>query len=656
MIKKVYSERSSDDPFRAKLEKRGDLYYPTEEFKKRAWINDNKIYKEAEKNPIKFWEKLAKELFWRKKWEKTFEHNPPYFQWFLGGKLNITENCLDKNLKKRKDKVALIWEPEPIEEKPKILTYQELYREVNKFANALLKLGVKKGDRVGIYLPMIPEVIISILACARIGAVHTVIFSAFSAQALKIRLQITEAKILITTDGYFRRGQIINLKENADEGIKDTKVEKLIVVKRAANEILWQENSNFWWHELVKGESDNLEPEIMDSEDLLFILFTSGTTGIPKGCIHTCGGYTVQANFTGKWIFDLKEDDIFWCTSDPGWITGHTYTIYSPLLNGVTTLMFEGVPDWPTPDRWCQIIEKHKVTTFYTAPTAIRMFEKYTADLLKKYKFETLQILGSVGEPIDEGAWQWYFKEVGKERCPIVDTWWQTESGGILITSLPGVGPFKPAFCGLPFPGTKFDILDEKGKSCPVNKEGNLVMFPPFAPGLLRGIYQDPEKYKKTYFSQYGEEIYFTSDGALKDENGLIRIVGRVDDVIKVAGHRIATGELENAISKHPDITESAVVGIPDEIKGEVPVAFVVSKSERPLEDLKKEVIEQVKKEIGPIALPKEVFIVEDLPKTRSGKIMRRILRKLFVGEELGDLSTLANPESVEKIKKIIGK
>jgi acetyl-CoA synthetase len=433
-------------------------------------------------------------------------------------------------------------------------------------------------------------------------------------------------------------------------------VEKLIVVKRAANEILWQENSNFWWHELVKGESDNLEPEIMDSEDLLFILFTSGTTGIPKGCIHTCGGYTVQANFTGKWIFDLKEDDIFWCTSDPGWITGHTYTIYSPLLNGVTTLMFEGVPDWPTPDRWCQIIEKHKVTTFYTAPTAIRMFEKYTADLLKKYKFETLQILGSVGEPIDEGAWQWYFKEVGKERCPIVDTWWQTESGGILITSLPGVGPFKPAFCGLPFPGTKFDILDEKGKSCPVNKEGNLVMFPPFAPGLLRGIYQDPEKYKKTYFSQYGEEIYFTSDGALKDENGLIRIVGRVDDVIKVAGHRIATGELENAISKHPDITESAVVGIPDEIKGEVPVAFVVSKSERPLEDLKKEVIEQVKKEIGPIALPKEVFIVEDLPKTRSGKIMRRILRKLFVGEELGDLSTLANPESVEKIKKIIGK
>jgi acetyl-CoA synthetase len=654
--------------------KKGELYYPTAEFKNKAWIKDKKIYQEAANDPVKFWEKLAKELFWFKKWEKPFEHTPPYFKWFLDGKINITSNIFEKNplgWEKLKNKKAIIWEPEPITEQPRKLTYQELFQEVNKLANALKKLGVKKGDRIGIYLPMIPEVIISMLACARIGAVHVVVFSAFSPAALKIRLQITEAKVLITADGYFRRGQIINLKQNADEGTKETKVEKIIVVKRAefkeqcsshasakasANEIYWDSQKDLWWDELIKNKSDKCEAEVMDSEDPFFVLFTSGTTGVPKGTLHTCGGYTVQAYWTGKWIFDLHQEDILWCTSDPGWITGHTYTIYSPLLNGVTTLMFEGVPDWPTPDRWAQIIEKHKATIFYTAPTAIRMFEKYGAELLKKYKFESLQLLGSVGEPIDESAWLWYFNEAGKGRCPIVDTWWQTESGGILITSLPGIGPFKPAFTGLPFPGTKFDIFDEKGKSLSPNKEGNLVMLPPFAPGLLRGIYKDPEKYLKTYWSQYGKEIYFTSDGALKDENGLIRILGRVDDVIKVAGHRLATGELEAAISKHENITECAVVGMPDEIKGEVPVAFVVTKKERPVEEIKKGVIDLVKKEIGPIALPKEVYLVEDLPKTRSGKIMRRILKRLFTGEELGDLSTLANPESVEKIKQILGR
>ena len=658
--------------------KKGDLYYPTEEFKKEAWIKTKRIYKEAEKDPILFWEKLAKKLFWftrpsfssknlggLKKWKKAFLHKPPYFQWFLGGKINITSNIFEKNSlgwEKIKDKTALIWEPEPINEEPRKLTYEELFQEVNKLANALLKLGVKKGDRVGIYLPMIPEVIISILACARIGAVHIVVFSAFSSQALKTRLQITEAKILITADGYSRRGKIINLKENADEGIKPssakategegTKVEKVIVVKRAKNQIPWNSQKDLWWPELIKNESDKCEPEIMDSEDLLFILFTSGTTGIPKGCLHVCGGYTVQANFTGKWIFDFQEDSILWCTSDVGWITGITYTVYSPLLNGITTLIFEGAPDWPTPDRWAKIIEKYGVTIFYTAPTAIRMFEKLDGNIANQYKFETLRLLGSVGEPIDEDAWNWYFENVGKKRCPIVDTWWQTESGGILITSLPGIGPFKPAFTGLPFPGTKFDILDEKGKSCPPGKEGNLVMLPPFAPGLLRGIYKDPKKYLETYWSQYGKEIYFTSDAAYKDKNGLIRIVGRVDDVLKVAGHRISTGELEAAVNLHPEITESAVIGIPDEIKGEVPVAFVVYKGEKDKEEIKKEVVEQIRKQIGPIALPKEVYLVEDLPKTRSGKIMRRILKRLWMQEELGDLSTLANPESVEKIKK----
>jgi acetyl-CoA synthetase len=648
--------------------KRGELYYPTKEFKKKAWIKSSRIYKIASKDPVKFWEKLAKELFWFKGWKKVFEHKPPYFKWFLGGKINITSNIFEKNSlgwEKIKNKTALIWEPEPISEEPRKLTYEELFQGVNKLANALKKLGVKKEDRIGIYLPMIPEVIISMLACARIGAVHTVVFSAFSPQALKIRLQDTEAKILITADGYYRRGQIINLKVNADEGVNDTEIEKIIVVKRVANEIPWDSQRDIWYRDLIKDESEKCEAEVMDSEELLFLLATSGSTGRPKQIMHTCGGYTAQAYWTGKWIFDFQPEDIFWCTSDPGWITGHTYTIYSPLLNGITTLMFEGAPDWPRPDRWAQIIEKHKVTIFYTAPTAIRMFEKYGAEILKKYKFDTLRLLGSVGEPIDEAAWLWYFNEVGKEKCPIVDTWWQTETGGILITSLPGIGPFKPAFTGLPFPGTKFDILDEKGKSLLPNKEGNLVMLPPFAPGLLRGIYKDPKKYLETYWSQYPSarsgqagKIYFTSDAALRDKNGLIRIIGRVDDVIKVAGHRITTGELEAAINAHPEISESAVVGIPDDIKGEVPVVFAVSsafaKASADKEGIKKEVVEQIRKAIGPIALPKEVYLVEDLPKTRSGKIMRRVLKKLFTGEELGDLSTLANPEVVEKIKGII--
>ena len=638
--------------------KKEDLYFPTQEFQKRAWVSNKKIYQKAGKNLIKFWEQLAKELFWSKKWEKTFLHKPPYFQWFFGGKINITSNIFEKNSlgwEKIKNKIALIWEPEPIDESPKILTYQELFQEVNKLANALKKLGVKKGDRVGIYLPMIPEVLISMLACARIGAIHVVVFSAFSPAALNIRLKITGPKILITADGYYRRGKIINLKENADAGIKETKIKKIIVVKRTRNEVAWEKENDLWWQELMKNENTDCSPEIIDSEDRLFILPTSGSTGIPKACEHICGGYTVQTYWTGKWIFDFHEDSIFWCTSDLGWITGHSYTCYSPLLNGITTLLYEGAPDWPTPDRWAKIIEKHKATIFYTAPTTIRMFERYT-DLIQNYKFETLRLLGSVGEPIDESAWQWFFREVGKEKCPLVDTWWQTESGGILITSLPGVGPFKPAFTGLPFPGTKFDIFDKKGKSLPPGKEGNLVMLPPFAPGMLRGIYKNPKKYLETYWSQYGKKIYFTSDAAYKDENGLIRIVGRVDDVIKVAGHRLTTGELEAAINLHPDITECAVIGIPDKIKGEVPVAFVISKSKKIAEDLKQEIVGQVRKEIGPIALPKEVYLVEDLPKTRSGKIMRRILKKLWTQEELGDLSALANPENIEKIRKIIKK
>ena len=634
--------------------KKGDSYYPSENFKKSAWINDEKIYQEAAKDPIKFWEKLAGELFWSKSWNKVFQDDSPYFKWFLDGKLNITENCLDKNLAEKKDKIAFIWEPEPLGEKNRTLTYEDLLSAVCRLSNALLKLGVKKGDRVGIYLPMVPEIIISMLACARIGAVHSVVFSAFSPQALKLRMEDTEARILITADGYYRRGQVISLKNNADQAAEGTKVEKIIVVKRAGNMIPWQENRDLWYEDLVKNENDFCEPIPIDSEEQLFILYTSGSTGKPKGILHTCAGYTVQAKFTGKWIFDWKDSDIFWSTSDMGWITGHTYSCYAPLLNGITFLIFEGAPDWPTPDRWAQIIEKYKITVFYTAPTAIRMFEKYGAEIIKKYEFKTLRLLGSVGEPIDESAWLWYFNEVGRGRCPVVDTWWQTETGGILISSLPGLGPFKPAFTGLPFPGVKFDILDEKGESLPAGRQGNLVILPPFAPGMLRAIYKNPEKYLETYWSQYGKNIFFTSDAALRDDKSLIRIIGRVDDVIKVAGHRITTGELEAAINSHPAITECAVVGIPDEIKGEVPVAFVVYKEAKAPDELKKEIIDQIKKEIGPIALPKEVYLVEDLPKTRSGKIMRRILKRLFTGEELGDLSTLSNPEIVEKIKETI--
>ena len=639
---------------REKIIKKGDLYYPPAGFKKKAVVKSRAVYKEAAKNSVKFWENLAKELYWRKKWKKAFAHNPPRFKWFAGGKINITENCLDKNLEKNKNKVAFFWEPEPSGERPRHFTYYKLYRQVNKLANALKKMGVKKGDIVGIYLPMVPEAIISMLACARIGAVHAVVFSAFSPAALKIRMLDTGAKVLITADGYFRRGKIINLKKSADQGIKGTKVRKVVVVKRAGNSVKMAKRRDFWWDGLLENEKDECPAEPMDAEDTLFILYTSGSTGKPKGCVHACGGYAVQAKFTGKWIFDLKEDDIFWSTADVGWVTGHTYTCYSPLLNGITSVIFEGSPDWPVPDRWAKIIEKYGVTTFYTAPTAVRMFKKQAFDSAGKRRFETLQILGSVGEPIDAAAWRWYFEKVGKGRCPIVDTWWQTETGGILITSLPGVGPFRPAFTGLPFPGVKMEILDSGGKPVPANKRGNLVLLPPFSPGLLRAVYKNPKKYLKTYWSRYGEKIYFTSDTAYRDKNGLIRIVGRGDDVIKVAGHRLTTGELEEAINLGPSVAECAVVGVADEIRGEVPAAFVVLKKNKKADEVKKEVVYQARKEIGPIASPKKVLVVSDLPKTRSGKIMRRILKKLFTGENLGDLSTLANPESVDEIKKVI--
>jgi len=638
------------------MKKEGDLYFPTEEFKRQANVSDPNVYKIAEKDPVKFWKKLAKKLFWFKKWKKVYEEKPPYFKWFLGGKTNLTSNVFEKNplgWEKIRERPAIIWEPEPEEEKPKILTYQQLFSETARLGNALKNLGLKKGDVVGIYLPMIPETIVSMLACARLGFPHIVIFSAFSPSALKQRLKISGAKILITADGYWRRGKIIDLKKSADEGIKGTKVEKVIVVKRLQKEIPIDQKREFWYEDLLAKEKPELEAKILDSENIFFILPESGTTGEFLPIFHTLGGYLVYAYWTGKFVFDFKENDVLWSMADVGWITGHTYTVYSPLLNGITTLIYEGAPDWPSPERWAQIIEKHKVTIFYTSPTAIRMFEKSNAEIEKKYKFESLRILASVGEPMsEEKTWLWYFEKIGKGKCPVLDTYWQTETGGILISSLPGLGPFKPTFVGLPFPGVKVEIFDEEGKPTKPNQKGNLVILPPFPPGMMRGIYKNPEKYKKVYWSRYGERVYFTADAALKDENGLIKILGRVDEVMKVAGHRIGVGEIEAAVNSHSQVVESAVVGQADEIKGEVPVVFVVSKTKD--EKMVEEIKEIIRKKIGPIALPKEIYLVEDLPKTRSGKIMRVLLKRLVEKKELGDLSPLANPEVVEKIKKVI--
>jgi len=633
----------------------GEIFWPSPELKKIAWLSDESIYEKANKDPLAFWAERAREgLEWFKEWDKIYEWNPPYFKWFIGGKLNICYNAVDRHVKTwRKNKAAIIWEPEPPEERNRVLTYNDLYREVNKFANVLKNLGVKKGDRVGIYMPIVPEVQIAMLACTRIGAVHSVVFSAFSPESLKSRLIDAEAKVLITADGYYRRGKIINLKANADEGIKETAVEKVIVVKRAGLNVEMKAGRDFWWHELMEKADSYCEPEVMDSEDPSFILYTSGTTGKPKGVVHHTGGYATQAYWTTKWDFDLHDEDILWCTADIGWITGHTYACYGPLLCGATMVTYEGAPDYPAPDRFWQIIEKYGVTIFYTAPTAIRMFMMFGEEWVKKHDLSSLRILGTVGEPIDRDAWMWYFNNIGGGRCPIIDTWWQTETGGTLINALPGIGPFIPTVAGRPFPGVKREILDDEGKP---SKEGNLVICNPFPPGMLRGIFKDPKRYKEQYWSRFGENYYTTGDGAkIIDEMGNTRITGRVDDVMKVAGHRLANAEVEDALNRHEAVIESAVVAAPDPIKGEVPIAFVVlEKGYTPSEELTNQLIKQVEHIIGPTARPKKIIYVSDLPKTRSGKIMRRIIKKLITKEPVGDITTLMNPESVEELRKII--
>ena len=637
--------------------KKENWYWPSEEMKKRAWVSDPNIYAEAAADPVAFWAKRAEEIVWFEKWKETYIDEPYAYKWFVGGKLNISYNSLDRHVEAGKgEKVALIWEPEPPNEPNRILTYKDLLAEVSRLANALKRLGIKKGDRVGIYLPMIPEAVIAMQACVRIGAVHTVVFSAFSAESLRDRLLDSGARLLITADGYWRRGKLVDLKPQADQALTGTKVEKVIVVRRTGHQIPMDPRRDIWYHELVRGEKDFCPAEPLDSEDLAFILYTSGTTGKPKGVMHTTGGYAVQVYTTCKWDFNLHEDDIHWCTADVGWITGHSYLNYGPLMNGVATVVYEGSPDYPDFGRMWQIIEKHKVTVYYTAPTAIRMHVKWGDEWPKKYDLSTLRVLGTVGEPINEEAWLWYFKVIGGERCPIIDTWWQTETGATCVQALPGIGPFIPTVAGRPFPGIKAKIVDAGGQPVKVGEGGYLVIEPPFPPALTRGLYGDPEKFKATYFGEFGPRLYFTKDGARMDEMGNIRITGRVDDVMNVAGHRLATAEVEDALAQHPLVSEVAVVSRPDEIKGEVPVAFVLLKAgAQPSEELKKELIKTVDKYIGPTARPAEIYFAEDVPKTRSGKIMRRILKALVRGEPIGDITTLRNPECVEELKRLVG-
>lgn len=629
-------------------------YSPPEEFKKKANMNDPGIYKYAEENYEEFWAEQAENLEWYKKWDKVLDwENPPFAKWFVNGKINVSYNCIDRHIKDGKgDKVALIWEGEPIDESTKY-TFNELKEEVCKFANGLKELGVGKGDVVTFYLPMVPELAIGLLACARIGAPHSVVFGGFSPTALADRVHDSESKVLVTADGYYRRGKKLNMWENALESLESTPtVEKVVIVDRMGRKGLELDDSrDVYYHKLVAEQSTECEPEQMDAEDMLFLMYTSGTTGKPKGVLHTTGGYLTGTMTTFKWVFDIKDEDIYWCTADIGWITGHSYLVYGPLANGTTTIMFEGSPDYPDKDRFWKIVEKYKVTVLYTAPTAIRLFMKWGREYPDRCDLSTLRLLGSVGEPINPKAWEWYHKVIGDSRCPIVDTWWQTETGMILITPLPGITDLKPGSATRPFPGIQADIFDAGGSPLEPNQGGYLVLKRPW-PSMLRTLYKNPERFKKTYWSEYGINIYFAGDGARKDEDGYFWVVGRIDDVLNVAGHRLSTMEMESALVDHPAVAEAAVVGRPDDLKGHVPVAYVILEGGRTGSDeLAKELIGHVGKIIGPIGRPAGVYFSEDLPKTRSGKIMRRILKRIEAGEEPGDTSTLRNPEIVEELK-----
>ena len=636
------------------------LFNPSKDFVKNAYIKSlkqyKKLYNESIKNPSKFWSRIAKELFWFKQWKRVYYWNPKTLKckWFEGAKTNISYNCLDRHLTTwRKNKAALIWQGEQ-ENDIRTYTYEELHREVCRFANVLKKHGLRKGDRVCMYLPMIPELAIAMLACARIGAIHSIVFGGFSAESLEMRIKDSKAKLLITADGSFRNGNLILLKNNADEAVKNCPtIKNVIVVKSAGNKIEIKEH-DVWWHKEINSDKikDYCKPEKIDAEDPLFILYTSGTTGKPKGVLHTTAGYLVYVYITTKWIFDLKDRDTYWCTADIGWVTGHSYIIYGPLANGATSLMFEGSPTFPAPDRCWKIVEKFKVNIFYTAPTLIRSLEREGDKWPKKHNLSSLRLLGSVGEPINPEAWLWYYKVIGNKKCPIVDTWWQTETGGILITPLPGAMALKPGSAMRPFPGVIPSILREDGSEADVNEGGYLVIKKPW-PSMERTVWNDPKRYRETYFTKF-PGMYLTGDNAKIDEDGYFWIMGRTDDVIKVSGHRIGSAEVESSLVSHKAVAEAAVVPYPHEIKGQAIYAFVVlKKGNKESEELKAELRNHVAKHIGPIARPEKIQFADDLPKTRSGKIMRRILKAIAEGaKEYGSISTLANPDVVKTLQK----
>jgi acetyl-CoA synthetase len=641
---------------------RAGKYYASEDFKKKARVSSlssyRRLYKKSIKDPEAFWAERAEEIAWIKKWRRVLDYDfdEPRIRWFEGGKLNASYNCLDRHLETwRKNKSALIWVGENRGEE-RIYSYQALHRKVCKFANVLRNFKVRKGDRVAIYLPMIPELPIAMLACARIGAIHSVVFGGFSAKSLMTRIKDCGAKILVTADGGFRRGEIIPLKRSADDALKRCpEVKACIVVRRSGSKVKMKQGRDWWWHQQMASldSSQGRDPTVMDAEDALFILYTSGSTGQPKGVLHTTGGYLLYASQTLEWVFDVRDEDTYWCTADIGWITGHSYIVYGPLCSGATSLMFEGVPTYPDPGRFWQIVQDYKVSIFYTAPTVIRALAKHGDQWPRRYDLTSLRLLGSVGEIINPETWKWYHQHIGQGRCPIVDTWWQTETGGVLISPLPGAIPTKPGSATVPLPGVVPEVVNDRGQKCRLDEGGYLVIKQPW-PGMMSGLYKDRERFKHTYFSQF-QGMYFTGDGAKKDKDGYYWLMGRVDDVINVSGHRLGTAEIESALVSHKSVAEAAVVGCPHDVKGEGIYAFVIlNTGVRQSEELKKSLIQHVRQQIGPVATPDKVQIADSLPKTRSGKIMRRILRKIASDDvhDLGDLTTLADRTGIERLIK----
>jgi len=616
--------------------------------------NNDDLRKQANSDFVSFWSDQAKNLLWFSTWQKTLDWSPPFAKWFVGGKINASYNALDVHQNSKYDKPAILWEGENGDSRT--LTYGDLFIEVQKFANVLKSLGVKKGDRVTIYLPMVPELPIAMLACARIGAIHTVIFSGFSVESIRDRIDDSKSKIVVTADGGYRRGKIVKLKEVIDQAIHDFEfVEHVVVLERTKNKISILPKDKLW-NDLMATASDSCDAEKLDSDHPLYILYTSGTTGKPKGVLHGTGGYLTHLYSTFKWTFDIKDSDIFFCTADIGWVTGHSYVVYAPLLHGATQIMYEGAPDFPDMSRMWHILEKYRVSIFYTTPTALRMFMKFGDDIPNSFNLSSLRLLGTVGEPINPEVWRWYYKIIGKEKCPIIDTWWQTETGGIMISPLPGLEtiPLKPGSATLPIPGVDISVVDEFGSEVPPNTKGYLIIKNPW-PGMLLTLWGNDKKYKNVYWSKYSN-CYYPGDYALKDSDGYLWLLGRADDILKIAGHRIGTAELESCIVSDHSVAESAVCGIPDEIKGEVIIVFAVLKDGVTTDKtiLEKNLFNKIRSDIGPIATPKQIYFVSKLPKTRSGKIMRRLLKSIASGEKIGDTSTLDDPSAVDEIKKIV--